>query len=42
MNYLAPEPPVEMTWTPDGVEVVAACETEWWKEPIAVRARNLG
>lgn len=42
MIYLAPEPPVEMTWTDEGIEVIAAVETEWWKEPIAVRARNYG
>ena len=41
-TYLTPDEPVEITWTPEGIEIVSACETEWWKERIAVRAKNYG
>ena len=42
MTYLAAAEPAEITWGPDGIEVVAAVDREWWAEPLAYRAKQMG
>ncbi len=40
--YLTPPIPAEITWDPDGIEVVYGIEPEWWAEKLAYRAKVMG
>ena len=42
VGYLCGPEPVEITWDGDLMHVEMALEREWWREPIAYRARLLG